>query len=113
MGILLKPWNDPDCQTYEKIPDSSYYKIDESFPIPICTKKMTDKVYWKHINDSYLSLATGSENFKFKFRNTYEELIYKNEDKIYEQDNWIDNIQKSYNRICKEHDKFEALSEEE
>lgn len=86
LSNLLKPWNDTENQTFEKIPDSSYYKIEEGFPIPTCTKKMMEEVYWKNINDQYLSLATGSENFKFKFRNTNEELIYKTEDKMYELD---------------------------
>lgn len=86
VSSLLKPWNDIDNQTFEKIPDSSYYKIEEGFPIPTCTRKMMEEVYWKNINDRYLSLATGSENFKFKFRNTNEENIYKTEDKMYELD---------------------------
>ena len=83
---LLKPWNDTENQKYEKIPNSSYYRIGEEFPIPTCTRKQLEEVYFKNINDQYLSLATGSENFKFKFRNTNEDSIYKNEDKLYEFD---------------------------
>ena len=70
--------------------DSSYYKIDEGFPIPTCTVKMTQAVYYNNLNDAYLSLATGSENKKF--RNTNEEKIYTTEDKMYEYDTQIDNI---------------------
>ena len=92
LSNLLKPWNDTENQTFEKIPNSSYYKIEDGFPIPTCTRKMMEEIYFKNINDQYLSLATGSENFKFKFRNTNEEQIYKTEDKMYDLDTQIDNI---------------------
>jgi len=81
LSNLLKAWNDTENQTFEKVADSSYYKIDEGFPIPTCTIKMTEEVYFKNLNDAYLSLATGSENKRF--RNTNEEKIYTTEDKMY------------------------------
>jgi len=56
---------------------------------------MMEEIYYKNLNDQYLSLAIGTENFKFKFRNTNEEQIYKTEDKMYELDTQIDNILKS------------------
>lgn len=110
---LLKPWNDTENQKYEKIPNSSYYRIGEEFPIPTCTRKQMEEVYFKNINDQYLSLATGSENFKFKFRNTNEDSIYKNEDKLYELDTQIENIQRSLEIITTQCTRFEALSEAE
>ena len=76
---LLNPWNDLDNQAFEKIPDSSYYRIEDEFPIPTCTGKMLNPIFQKHINDRYLSLATGSEkteNSKFAFKNNYEEKIF-------------------------------------
>lgn len=60
---LLKPWNDHENQTFEKIPGSSYFKIDDDFPIPTCSAKMIDQIYHSNINDRYLSLAIGTENF--------------------------------------------------
>lgn len=113
LSNILKPWNDTENQTFEKIPDSSYYKIEEGFPIPTCTRKNMFDIYLSNINDQYLSLATGSENFKFKFRNTYEELIYKTEDKIYELDSQIDNITKSYSIVSEQCDLFDRMSEDE
>ena len=48
---------------------------------------MVEELFVKNLNNRYLSLATGSEgNFKFKVRNSYEEVIYKTEDKLYELD---------------------------
>lgn len=113
--MLLKPWNDTNNQTFEKIPDSSYYKIEEGFPIPTCTRKMMEEVYWKNLNDQYLSLAIGQENVENgeqKFRNTNVENIYKTEDKMYEIDTQIDNIEKSLSIVQSELEKFEAMSEE-
>jgi len=101
LSNLLKPWNDIENQKFELLPNSSYYKIEEGFPIPTCTGKMLDEIYHGNINDQYLSLATGSENFKFKFRNTNEEQIYKTEDKMYELDTQIDNIERSQEIIRK------------
>jgi hypothetical protein len=92
----LKPWNDPENQTFEKIPDSSYFKIDDDFPIPTCSGKMIEDVYHMNINDRYLSLAIGTENFKFKFRNLNEEAVYKAEDQLYVCETQIDNIRRSY-----------------
>lgn len=86
LSNLLKAWNDIENQKFEQLPNSSYYKIEEGFPIPTCTGKMMDEIYYSNINDQYLSLATGSENFKFKFRNFAEEIVYKTEDKMYELD---------------------------
>jgi hypothetical protein len=42
--------------------------------------------YLNSLNDKYLSLSTGSENFKFKIRNVNEDLIFKNEDEMYKLD---------------------------
>lgn len=36
LSNLLKAWNDTENQTFEKISNSSYYRIDESFPMPSC-----------------------------------------------------------------------------
>jgi histone deacetylase complex regulatory component SIN3 len=77
--------------------------------MPTCTMKMLQEVYWNNLNDVYLSLATGSENKKF--RNTYEEKIYTNEDKLYEHDTQIDNFERSYRIVCEQCDQFEGLSE--
>jgi hypothetical protein len=90
LSNLLKAWNDTENTTFDKVADSSYYRINEGFPIPTCTTKMTDSVYYSNLNDIYLSLATGSENKKF--RNTNEDKIYTIEDKMYEYDTQIDNI---------------------
>ena len=108
LSNLLKAWNDTENQTFEKVADSSYYKIDEGFPIPTCTLKMKEEVYFGNLNDAYLSLATGSENKRF--RNTNEEKIYSTEDKMYEYDTQIDNIRKSHDIVVEQCELFDALT---
>jgi histone deacetylase complex regulatory component SIN3 len=99
---ILKPWNDLENQKFEKIHDSSYYKIDHQFPLPICSAKLDPihKGFYKGLlNDDYLSLAMGSENFKFKDRNINENLIFKNEDEMYKLDTQIEMFEKCYSII--------------
>lgn len=113
---LLKTWNDIENLNqlnFEKIPDSSYYKITEGFPVPTCTKKMLEEIYFGNINDKYLSASIGLENFKSKFRNTNEENVYRTEDKMYEIDTQIDNVEKSLKIVQDQLTEFELLSEEE
>lgn len=115
-STLIKPWNDLEKQDFEKIsPDSSYYRIDEedgSFPIPTCTAKMLNPVYRDNLNDRYLSLATGSEktetNQQHNIKNSFAEKLYQNEDRLYVRDSHIDNVKKSYFRICKILERYRA-----
>jgi len=83
---ILRPWNDLEHQTFQKLAGSSYLKMNKDFPLPICTQKINPEhngFYPKLLNDYYLSLATGSENYKFKVRNVNEDMIFKNEDDMY------------------------------
>ena len=50
---LLKPMNDPEnlqTESFKKIPDSSYYHIEDDYPISYCTAMMEDEVYHKNLN---------------------------------------------------------------
>ena len=109
---ILKPWNDIENQRYEKIPGSSYYKIDKEFRLPICSGKENPKnreFYKKLLNDDYLSLATGSENYKFKVRNLNEEIIYKTEDDMFKIDFQIDMFEKCLKVIQEQIAVYEEL----
>jgi histone deacetylase complex regulatory component SIN3 len=93
----LRPWNDLENQVFEKIPDSSYCKINEDFPLPIQTAKLNpanNGFYQQFLNENYLSLSMGSENFKFKIRNINEDNIFKNEDEMYKLDTQIEMFEK-------------------
>jgi histone deacetylase complex regulatory component SIN3 len=109
-SALLKPWNDLENQTFERVGESSYFKIDDNHPNPTATQKMMYSVYNDNVNDKYKSFSTGSENKNY--RNTNEESMYKNEDKLFEFDMIIDNLQKCYDLALSEIDGFDNLDEE-
>lgn len=50
--------------------------------------------YQNELNEGYLSLSMGSENFKSKSRNINEEFIFKNEDEMYKLDTQIEMFRK-------------------
>jgi hypothetical protein len=91
--------------------EQSYFKINDQFPNPICSKKMREEVYRLNLNDKYISISTGSENKNC--RNTNVENIYKAEDKLFEFDMQIENIAKSLDILNNEIDLFNTLSETE
>lgn len=43
-------------------------------------------------NDDFSSLPSGSENFKFKTKNSFEELLFRTEDEMYKADHEIGNF---------------------
>lgn len=58
-------------------------------------------------------MASGTEDFKFKFKNVNQDIIYKAEDRLYEMDTQIDNIKKSLKIVSDECATFDSLSEME
>jgi hypothetical protein len=40
---ILRPWNDLENQTFQKLAGSSYLKMNKDFPLPICTQKINPK----------------------------------------------------------------------
>ena len=69
------------------------------------------EVYYKNLNDNYISVSTGSENKNY--RNTNVENIYKAEDKLYEFDMQIDSIDKSLRVLNQQIDRFDSMAEED
>lgn len=111
---ILRPWNDLENQKFEKIQDSSYYRIEDDFPLPICTAKLDPShgpFYAQFLNENYLSLSMGSENFKFKIRNINEDMIFKNEDEMYKLDTQIEMFEKCQGIIEEEIKVFDELTE--
>lgn len=110
---ILRPWNDLENQRFEKIHDSSYYRIDKHFPLPICSAKLDPKhdgFYKGFLNDKYLSLSLGSESYKFKMRNANEDAIFKNEDDMYKLDTQIENFRKCLDILNAEIARYQDLS---
>jgi hypothetical protein len=108
---MLRSWNEIEGLGFEKVEEQSYFKLDHTWPDPICSKKMTESVYFSNINDKYISISTGSENKNC--RNTNVENIYKAEDRLFELDMQIDNIAKSLAILKREIATFELLPPEQ
>mmetsp|Transcript_28671 Transcript_28671/g.43291 ORF Transcript_28671/g.43291 Transcript_28671/m.43291 type:complete len:459 (+) Transcript_28671:1713-3089(+) len=109
---ILRPWNDLENQEFSKVPNSSYFKMHETFPLPICSQKINPKHgghYLKILNDRYLSLATGSESYQFKVKNINEDMIFKNEDDMYKMDQQIDLYERCLSIVQKEIAYFQGL----
>eukprot|EP00924_Labyrinthula_sp_SR-Ha-C_P004134 snap_masked-scaffold_3-processed-gene-15.34-mRNA-1 protein AED:0.15 eAED:0.19 QI:0/0/0/0.5/1/1/2/0/1523 len=64
----------------------SYRKIPKRFPILNCSERT--KLCNEVLNDQWVSVPTGSEDFSFKHmrKNIYEEALFKCEDEIYQFD---------------------------
>lgn len=110
---ILKPWNDLENQKFDKITGSSYYKIGAEFRLPICSAKLKpqNKGHYRDVlNERYLSLSMGSENFKGKIRHGNEDLIFKNEDEMYRYETQIETFRKCLEVIEKEIEILSQLS---
>ena len=58
--------------------------------------------YQSVLNERYLSLSMGSENFKCKMRNANEDAIFKNEDEMYKLDTQFEMFGKCHNVVEEE-----------
>ena len=58
----------------------------------------------------YTSLPTGSESFKFKYKNQYEDVLFRTEDEMYKIDNDICNYRKTMKVLEEEKNKLDAMA---
>lgn len=65
------------------------------------------------LNDDYSSLPQGSESFKFKTKNQYEEILFKTEDDMYKIDFEIGNIFNTLRVLQEEKDQLDRMSQAE
>lgn len=87
-NLLCKPFSEFDTSHFKKI-SYSYYEIPPDFPKPLCygrTHPEIAKLCKEAMNDDYSSLPQGSESFKFKTKNQYEDILFKVEDEMYKLD---------------------------
>lgn len=69
-----------------QVKEGSYIKLPELYPKIISTGR--NEIACKEINDEWLSVVTGSEDFSFKVmrKNQYEEHLFNSEDERFELD---------------------------
>ncbi|KAH8741556.1 Sin3 like paired amphipathic helix containing protein [Cryptosporidium ryanae] len=76
---------------------SSYLQLPKDYPIASCTgRSITDR---ENLNDKWVSIPQGSEDFSFKHmrKNVYEENLFKCEDERFELDMVIENNRSTIN----------------
>lgn len=87
------------------------------FPRSLCFGRTADwewaALYKEVFNEDYSSLPQGSESFKFKMKNQFEDVLFKVEDEMYKMDYEIGHFQRAMNVLEEEKNKIEAMSEEE
>lgn len=114
-NLLCKPYSEFDIAAFKKI-SYSYYELPAHFPKTICSgkgKPEFKEICAQNLNDQYTSLPQGSESFKFKFKNQYEDLLFRTEDDMYKVDHEICNIRKTMLMMEAEKAKLEEMSPEE
>ncbi len=82
LNWFCRPFSEFDTTQFNKV-SFSYYELPETFPQPYCSGK--DDFIYSILNDKYASFPFGSENFKYKLRNLFEESLFNLEDEMY---NW-------------------------
>ena len=88
----------------------SYRALPAGYPVAACTARPANEN--AVLNDVWVSVPTGSEDFSFKHmrRNQYEEALFKCEDETYEVDMTIENNVSAIRALQPLSDEIKALS---
>lgn len=86
----------------------SYYTWDK-FPVSLCQGR--DAIGREVLNDKYISLPQGSDMFKFKIKNQYEDILYQLEDTMTHHDFQIANQRRTLEVLNIEKLRIEALGD--
>lgn len=92
---------------------SSYLHLPKDYPIASCTGRIqSDK---ENLNDKWVSIPQGSEDFSFKHmrKNVYEENLFKCEDERFELDMVIENNRSTINVLEPLAEEISKLSPED
>ena len=90
---LLKPLSEIDMSTFTNHHQisPSYYRLPETYPMPICSGRYKVPFCKPLLNDRYCSITSGSE-YRFKQKNVHEDALFKNEDEMYGIDHVIQQL---------------------
>lgn len=115
-NLLCKPLSEFETHYFKKI-SYSYFKMPQDFPRSICFGRKADDEWaalFKAIfNEDYSSLPQGSESFKFKMKNQFEDMLFKVEDEMYNLDYEHAQAQRAMDVFGEEAKKIEVMTEEE
>ncbi|KAL5368661.1 Sin3 like paired amphipathic helix containing protein [Cryptosporidium parvum] len=92
---------------------SSYLHLPKDYPIASCTGRI--KSDQENLNDKWVSIPQGSEDFSFKHmrKNVYEENLFKCEDERFELDMVIENNRSTINALEPIAEEISKLSPED
>ncbi len=115
-NYLCKPLSEFETHYFRKI-SYSYFEMPKDFPRSLCFGRTSDRslaaLYKAVFNEDYSSLPQGSENFKFKTKNQYEDVLFRVEDEMYKQDYELGNLKRTMDVLEREKSKIEAMGEGE
>jgi paired amphipathic helix protein Sin3a len=115
-NFLCKPLSEFETHYFRKI-SYSYFEMPKDFPRSLCFGRTADKDYaelYKQVfNEDYSSLPQGSENFKFKIKNQYEDVLFRVEDEMYKLDYEIGNIHRTLVVLEEESKMIDKMTEEQ
>ena len=113
-NLLCKPLSEFETHFFKKI-SYSYFEMPKDFPRPLCFGRTADTEWaplFKDVfNEDYSSLPQGSESFKFKTKNQYEDGLFRVEDDMYRVDYEIVGFKRTLEILEEEKEKIDALSE--
>lgn len=108
-NLLCKPFSEFETHLFKKI-SYSYFQMPDDFYRPLCKGRFVHpeiRDLCKQIfNEDYSSLPQGSESFKFKTKNQFEDALFKVEDDMYRIDFEIGNIEKTMKILEEEKEKI-------
>lgn len=89
--LLVKPINELDLSNCERC-TPSYRLLPKDYPIPSASRRKDDDA--KVLNDYWVSVTSGSEDYSFKHmrKNQYEESLFHCEDDRYELDMLLESV---------------------
>eukprot|EP00026_Physarum_polycephalum_P000301 Phypoly_transcript_00301.p1 GENE.Phypoly_transcript_00301~~Phypoly_transcript_00301.p1 ORF type:complete len:1683 (+),score=475.87 Phypoly_transcript_00301:157-5205(+) len=107
-----QPWSEIDYTTCERY-GPSYRALPANYGTPRCSGRT--ELCWAVLNDIWVSVPTGSEDFTFKNqrKNQYEEVLFKCEDERYELDLVIELNTSAIRALEPIKQKLAGLTEEE
>jgi histone deacetylase complex regulatory component SIN3 len=115
-NFLCKPLSEFETHYFRKI-SYSYFEMPKDFPRSLCFGRTADrdwaKMFKEVFNEDFSSLPQGSENFKFKTKNQYEEVLFRVEDEMYKQDYELGLLHRTMRVLEIETNIIEQMTEQE
>jgi paired amphipathic helix protein Sin3a len=112
-NLLCKPFSEFETHLFKKV-SYSFFLMPDDFYRPLCRGRFVypeiRQLCKEIFNEDYSSLPQGSESFKFKTKNQFEDALFKVEDDMYRIDFEIGNLMKTMQVLNDEKIRISNLS---